>query len=39
VRRVPLRDEHGEVIKWYSVGFDIEDRKRAEAALRRSEAY
>jgi PAS domain S-box-containing protein len=39
VRRVPLRDEHGDVIKWYSAGFDIEDQKRAEAALRRSEAY
>jgi PAS domain S-box-containing protein len=39
VRRVPLRDERGEVVKWYSAGFDIEDQKRAEAALRRSEAY
>jgi PAS domain S-box-containing protein len=39
VRRVPLRDEQGEVVKWYSAGFDIEDQKRAEAALRRSEAH
>jgi PAS domain S-box-containing protein len=39
VRRVPLRDEQGKVIKWYSVGFDIEEQKRAEAALRRSEAH
>jgi len=39
VRRVPLRGEQGEVVKWYSVGFDIEDQKRAEAALRRSEAH
>jgi PAS domain S-box-containing protein len=39
VRRVPLRDEHGNVLKWYSAGFDIEDQKRAEAALRRSEAH
>jgi PAS domain S-box-containing protein len=38
VRRVPLRDETGEIIKWYAVGSDIEDQKRAEAALRRSEA-
>jgi PAS domain S-box-containing protein len=39
VRRVPLRDENGDVIKWYSAGVDVEDQKRAEAALRRSEAY
>jgi PAS domain S-box-containing protein len=39
VRRVPLRDDQGAVVKWYGVGFDIEDRKRAEAALRRSEAH
>src|SRR5262249_5841115 len=39
LRRVPLRDERGEVVKWYSAGFDIEDEKRAEAALRRSEAH
>jgi PAS domain S-box-containing protein len=39
VRRVPLRDDRGAVVKWYGVGFDIEDRKRAEAALRRSEAH
>jgi PAS domain S-box-containing protein len=38
VRRAPLRDENGEVIKWYAVGIDIEDKKRAEAALRESEA-
>lgn len=37
-RRVPLRDDQGNVIKWYGVGFDIEDQKRAENALRRSEA-
>jgi PAS domain S-box-containing protein len=38
VRRVPLRDEAGEVIKWYGVAFDIDDRKRVEDALRQSEA-
>jgi len=37
VRRVPLRDDAGNVIKWYGVAFDIEDRKRAEDALRQSE--
>lgn len=37
IRRVPLRDEQQCIIKWYSVGFDIEDRKRAESELQRSE--
>jgi PAS domain S-box-containing protein len=37
-RRVPLRDENGKVIKWYSAAYDIEEQKRAMAALRRSEA-
>ena len=39
VRAVPLRDEHGNILKWYGKLTDIEDRKRAEQALRRSEAY
>jgi PAS domain S-box-containing protein len=39
VRRVPYRNENGEVTSWFGVGHDIEDRKRAERALRRSEAY
>src|SRR5258705_5417623 len=38
VRRVPLHDDSGNVIKWYGVGFDIEDRRLAEVAQRRSEA-
>lgn len=29
----PLHDEHGEVVKWYGVNTDIEDRKRAEQDL------
>ncbi len=37
VRRVPLRDDDGNVIRWYGVGFDIEDRRLAEEARRRSE--
>jgi PAS domain S-box-containing protein len=37
VRGVPLHDEHGNVLKWYGIATDIEDRKRAEEALRASE--
>jgi PAS domain S-box-containing protein len=37
VRREAARDENGKIIKWYGIGFDIEDRKRAEQALRESE--
>src|ERR1700682_1187973 len=37
VRTVPLRDEQGNIVKWYGTGTDIEDRKRAEDALRESE--
>ena len=37
-RTVPLRDEQGKIVKWYGTAADIEDRKRAEAALRRSAA-
>jgi len=39
VRDNPLRDERGRVLRWYGTRTDIEDRKRAEEALRRSEAY
>jgi PAS domain S-box-containing protein len=38
-RGVPLRDEHGRVIRWYGILTDIEDRRRAEDALVQSEAY
>jgi PAS domain S-box-containing protein len=38
MRRAPQRDEKGNIIKWYSVGVDVEDQKVAENALRRSEA-
>jgi PAS domain S-box-containing protein len=38
-RSVPLRDEAGHIVKWYATVTDIEDRKRSEERLRRSEAY
>jgi PAS domain S-box-containing protein len=38
-RASPLHDENGRVIRWYGVNIDIEDRKRAEDALRRSESF
>jgi PAS domain S-box-containing protein len=38
-RANPLRDESGNIVKWYGINFDIEDRKRAEEALRSSGAY
>jgi PAS domain S-box-containing protein len=37
-RAEPLRDEAGNIVKWYGSSTDIEDRKRAERKLRRSEA-
>jgi PAS domain S-box-containing protein len=33
----PLRDQSGNIVKWYGSSTDIEDRKRAEEALRESE--
>jgi formate hydrogenlyase transcriptional activator len=38
-RQVPLRDDNGNIVKWYGTLHDIEDRKRAEAALRKSEEW
>ena len=35
-RKVPLRDEHGNIVKWFGSSLDIEDRKRAEEQLRRN---
>jgi hypothetical protein len=37
VRALPLRDAHGQVVRWYCVLTDIEDRKRTEEALRSRE--
>jgi PAS domain S-box-containing protein len=36
-RAEPLRDELGNIVKWYGSSTDIEDRKRTEEALRNSE--
>ena len=38
IDHVAARDENGKIIKWYGTAYDIEDRKRAEEALRESEA-
>jgi formate hydrogenlyase transcriptional activator len=35
-RKLPLRDEHGNIVKWFGSSIDIEDRKRAEEQFRRS---
>ena len=37
LRKVPLRDVHGNIVKWYGSAIDVEDRNRAEEALRMSE--
>jgi len=38
-RANPLRNGSGNIIKWFGINTDIEDRKRAEEKLRRSEGY
>jgi PAS domain S-box-containing protein len=37
-RANPLHDQDGNIVKWYGINTDIEDRKRAEDKLRRSES-
>jgi PAS domain S-box-containing protein len=32
-RKAPLRNQHGNIVRWYGTSFDIEDRKRAEAQV------
>jgi PAS domain S-box-containing protein len=38
-RGLPQRDAQGRIVRWYNLLTDIDERKRAEDALRRSEAY
>src|SRR5258708_33837190 len=38
-RKVPIRDANGNIVKWYGSSLDIDGRKTAEEALRRSEVY
>lgn len=38
MRVVPVRDERGEIVRWYGTNTDIENLKRAEMELRRSES-
>jgi PAS domain S-box-containing protein len=35
----PLRDAHGRIIQWFGLSVDIDEAKKAEDRLRRSEAY
>jgi PAS domain S-box-containing protein len=37
-RALPMRDESGAIVQWYGTGTDIDDHKRVEQALRKSEA-
>ena len=38
-RAVPLRDELGKIVKWFGTNTDIDERKKAEEKLHRSEAF
>ena len=38
-RGEPLRDRQGRIIHWYGLTVDIDERKKADDRLRRSEAY
>src|SRR5262245_10519228 len=37
IRAQPFRDESGKIVRWYGTSTDIDDRKKAEDALRASE--
>ncbi|WP_187435845.1 PAS domain S-box protein [Bradyrhizobium hipponense] len=38
-RAEPLRDQLGRIVQWHGVSVDIDERKKAEERLRRSETY
>lgn len=38
-RALPVRDEAGHIVRWYALVTDIDERKKAEEKLRRSESY
>jgi PAS domain S-box-containing protein len=38
IRNVPLRDDLGKIVNWYGTAIDIEERYRAEEALRQAQA-
>ena len=38
-RKAPHRDERGEIVKWFGSSIDIEEIKRTESKLKKSEAY
>jgi len=35
IRRNPVKDERGQIIRWYGTATDIEDRKRAEEGIKK----
>lgn len=37
IRAVPAHDEQGNVVRWYGINIDIDDRKRAEDRVRQDE--
>jgi len=39
VRAEPLRDREGRIVEWYGLSVDIDEGKKIEERLRRSEAY
>lgn len=39
LRASPLVDESGQIVKWYGINTDIDDRRRTEDELRRSERF
>jgi PAS domain S-box-containing protein len=39
LRGLPLHDADGQIVRWYGLLTDIDDRKRTEEQLRRSEAF